>query len=109
MTEKQFDIAYTATGAWFFLTEYELIRNWRDDKYSLVDFIFKTGSDTEKSGTVTRVNAVLRIIENNMDKNVLEKIKESPKISKEHPDARKLAELLLKKYHQNLNESGEVK
>ena len=32
MTEKQFETAFTAAGAWFFLTEYELIKNWKAQK-----------------------------------------------------------------------------
>ena len=41
MTEKQFETAFTAAGAWFFLTEYELIKNWKGQKDTLIDLIFK--------------------------------------------------------------------
>lgn len=48
MTEKQFETAFTAAGAWFFLTEYELIKNWKGQKDTLIDLIFKTGIDSER-------------------------------------------------------------
>lgn len=105
MTEKQFETAFTAAGAWFFLTEYELIKNWKGQKDTLIDLIFKTGIDSERKGTVTRVNAIKRIIESNMAKLALEKIRNSSKIIENHSDAKELVELLLKKYHSTDKES----
>ena len=48
MTEKQFETAFTAAGAWFFLTEYELIKNWKGQKDTLIDLIFKNGNCYKK-------------------------------------------------------------
>lgn len=98
MTKKQFETAFTAAGAWFFLTEYELIKNWTDDKDKLIGLVSKTGMNSERQGTVTRINAVKRIINNSMDKFALEKIRDSSKIEATHFDSKELAELLLKKY-----------
>lgn len=99
MTDSQFEDAFTSAGGWFFLTEYELIKNWQKEKDELIDLIYKTNSDSEKAGTVTRVNAIRRIIDNKMDKKALEKIRDSERIKNDHPDSSVLAELLLRKYH----------
>lgn len=65
----------------------------------MIDLLFNTGFDSDKQATKTRVNAVLRIIKGNNGKNALGRIRDSTKISKEHPDAKQLAEFLLNKYH----------
>lgn len=99
MKENSFETAFTAAGGWFFLTQYEVIRGWSRDKHELIDLLFNAGFDSDKQVTETRVNAVLRIIKNNNGKNALEKIRNSTKINREHPDAKQLAEFLLIKYY----------
>ncbi len=99
MNDKQFETAFSSAGGWFFLNEYELIKNWKKGKRELIHFIFQTGIDSNFEGTKTRVNAALRIINDNTDERALEKIRDSRIINEKHPDAKELAELLLKKYH----------
>ncbi len=96
MTDTQFNDAITTAGKWFFLTQYELIRN-SSANTNLVDLIYKAGFDTDKSGTSARVSAVKRIIQDSMDKKALLDIAAS-QINNEHPDTKELANLLLKKY-----------
>ena len=77
ITDKQFDDSFTSAGGWFFLNEFKTIYKWTDEKDKLIDRVYKKGYDSDKSGTRTRVNNVLRIIENNRAKEALIKIRDS--------------------------------
>lgn len=92
MTDKQFDDSFTAAGGWFILTQFEKIADWKGEKSALVDEIFLEGFDSKRTGTNTRVSSVLRLIRNDRGKEALEKIKDSDRINKTHPEAKKKAE-----------------
>ena len=97
ITDKQFNDAFTAAGGWFFLTQYETIKNWTHDKASLIEHIFTQGFDSKIIGSKTRISSALRIIENGRTEEALLKIRASDKINKQHPEARQLANALLEK------------
>ena len=97
ITEKQFEDAFTACGGWFFLTQYETIANWTGSKEALIEHIFEQGFDNKMSGSRTRVSSALRIIENNCVEKALLKIRDSDRMNKQHPEARRLAQELLNK------------
>ena len=98
ITDKQFDDAFTAAGGWFILTQFEEVYNWKSDKDKLIDRMYSKGFDNAKSGTRTRVNSLLRIIENNRSRDALLKIRDSRAINRTHPEAFDLANELLKRF-----------
>ena len=99
MNDKQFDDAFTSAGGWFFLTQYETIADYNGEMEDLINYMFTKGFDADKSGTRTRVSAVLRIVKNQRDKEALEKIRDSIRINAEHPEAESLAsEILAKRF-----------
>ena len=98
ITDKQFDDAFTAAGGWFILTQFEEVYNWKGDKDGLIDYMYTKGFDKSRSGTRTRVNCLLRIIENKRSKDALLKIRDSRFINKAHPGAFGMAKELLSKY-----------
>lgn len=98
MTEKQYEDAITAAGKWAFLKAYETVKNWHGEKSDLIHNVFRMGFDTCKSGSTTRVNSILRIIDERMDKRALEEIRDSKFVNRQHPEAHNLAEDLLHRY-----------
>lgn len=98
ITDKQFNDAFTAAGGWFFLTQFELINNWKGSKAELIDRIYQSGFDAKRSGSYTRVSSSLRMIESNRAKEALLKIKGSKLINHSHSEAESLASDLLAKY-----------
>ena len=99
MTDKQFNDAFTSVGGWFFLKYFETIYNWRRTRSELIDQLYLEGFDTKRTGTQTRVNNAIRLIDNHKGKEALLKIRESTRINNEHPEARSLAEALISKYY----------
>ena len=95
MTDKQFNDAFTAAGGWFFLTQYETIKNWSDSKEALIEHIFSKGFDSKIRGSKTRVSSALRIIENEREEDALIKIRDSERINSQHPEAKAMADKLL--------------
>lgn len=85
-------------GLWFFVNEYETIRNWRGDSEELLDKLFKEGFDSKPSGTSTRISCTKALIESGMDEQALLYVKESKRLAKEHPEAPDMALDLLEKY-----------
>ena len=62
ITDKQFDVAYTAAGWWFFLTQFHLIKSWVGSKAELIDLTYcKGGFDSEMTGNNTRVSRSLNM------------------------------------------------
>lgn len=100
ITDKQFDDAFTAAGGWFILTQFETVYEWRGDKRDLVDQLYLEGFDKARTGTTTRVNSLMRIIDNGRGKEALEKIRDSAYINRTHPEAFSMANKLIKKYYQ---------
>ena len=99
ITDKQFEDSFTAVGGWFFLINFETMYNWRGTKNELIDKLFAEGFDANRSGTTTRVSSSLRIIENNRGEEALVKIRNSARINQQHPDAKRMADFLLKQYY----------
>ena len=97
MNDKQFDDAFTAAGGWFILIQFEIIADWKGEKSKLVDDLFKEGFDNKRTGTNTRVSSIIRLIDNNRGKEALEKIRDSAIINKTHPEAKKLAEDIIRR------------
>ncbi len=97
ITDKQFDDAFTAAGGRFILTQYEEIANWKGSKADLIELMYLKNFDKVITGAQTRVNSVLRIINNGRGKEALEKILDSKTINKQHPEAYQMALNLLHK------------
>jgi len=96
MTDKQFDDAFTAAGGWFILTQFEIIVDWKGEKSNLIDELYEKGFDKKRTGTTTRVSSIMRILENNRGKEALEIIRDSTNINRIHPEAKKIAEDIIK-------------
>lgn len=79
------------SGGWFFgkyaveiFTDYNNIQNDMEIKVQLAKRIFiEAESDSKLSGTIKRVNAVLRIIENNQFEYCLQYVAKSKRIKRE--------------------------
>ena len=97
MTDKQFEDALTAAGMWFFLKEYTTIRDWNGTKVDLIEKLYLEGFDRDISGTRTRTNASIRIIDEGRAKEALERIRDSKIVNRKHPEAEKLAADLIAK------------
>ena len=98
ITDKQFEDAFTATGGWFFLTQFELIKAWAGNKSELVDMIYSKGFDAKRTGSNTRVSSSIRIIDAGRGKEALVKIRDSKLINRQHPETEQMASALLSKY-----------
>ncbi|MDB2110732.1 hypothetical protein PMW03_11310 [Clostridium paraputrificum] len=98
MDDKKFENAFNSAGAWFILNQIEEFLDWDEgDKSTLIKNMHAKGFDDEVIGTRTRVNAILRLIKNGWVKRALEKIQTSEKINRMHPEARMLAEDIIKR------------
>lgn len=97
MTDKQFNDAFTAAGGWFILTQYDKIADWKGERSYLVDELYRVGFDSKRSGTNTRVASTLRIINNGRGKEALEKIMNSKRINRAHPEAENIAIEIIKR------------
>ena len=95
MDGKQFEDAFTAAGGWFLLTQYAEIADWTGETGDLVDCMYAKGFDADRSGSNTRVRAVLRILREGRGREALEKVRDSARINRTHPEAQGLAEALL--------------
>lgn len=98
ITDKQFEDAFTAAGGWFIVTQFEIVLNWTGTKADLIDKLYLIGFDKNRTGTNTRVSSLTRIIEHNRGKEALEKVRDSKRINRAHPEAENLAKNLLSKY-----------
>lgn len=100
ITDKQFEDAFTAAGGWFILTQFETVYEWTGEKSGLIERLYLKGFDKDKSGTSTRVSSLMRIIEHGRGREALERIRDSSRINKAHPEAYSMASSLIKKYYQ---------
>ena len=85
-------------GLWFFVCEYETIRNWRGSSEELLDRLFEEGFDSKPTGTSTRISCTKALIESGMDEQALLYVRDSKRLAKEHPEASEMALGLLAKY-----------
>lgn len=105
ITKDQFITAYRSAGLWFVVIYMEVfllsINELRDDvlKTKIIEEIYNKGknSDKDESGTRTRVNSLLRIIEGNRVIEALEVAIHSTRLSNDYPDGINLAKDLLKR------------
>ena len=87
-----------SVGLWFFVCEYETIRNWHGSSDQLRDNLFAKGFDSKPSGTSTRISCTKALINSGMDKQALLYVKDSKRLASEHPEAPDMALGLLEKY-----------
>ena len=87
-----------SVGLWFFVCEYETIRNWRGSSEELLDRLFEEGFDSKPTGTSTRISCTKALIESGMDEQALLYARDSKRLAKEHPEASEMALGLLAKY-----------
>lgn len=103
ISNDEFTTFYTAAGGWFIITAFEQVYDWNKNqnfsKDTLIDNIFNLGFDTERTGSTTRVNALLRLIKGDAGKEALEKSRDSSRINNSHPNAYALADGLIQKYY----------
>ena len=97
MTDKQFNDAFTAAGGWFLLSQFETIADWIGSKAALIDHLYTKGFDAKPSGTSARVSSVLRLIDEKRVEDAIVKCRDSKNINRVHPEARQMAEDILKR------------
>ncbi|HEY9059214.1 MAG TPA: hypothetical protein VIO64_01740 [Pseudobacteroides sp.] len=106
MTDKQFDDAFTAAGAWFVglysevvLANIEKLNDDREFKKQFIQSIYSKGNgpDKNETGTNVRVNSLMRIINSRRIIEALEKIIDSSRVKKDFPEAVIEANKLLEK------------
>lgn len=97
MDEKQFNDAFTTAGGWFIADYFLLAKMWKRSNTELAEVIYYNDkTDSDISGTKARVNALMRIIKGEKEKEALMKICHSDKIAKEHPESIVIAANILK-------------
>ena len=84
-------------GSWFLLTQVECILDWTAEDSLLAETLYQKGFDRDLSGTRTRVNAIRRLIENDMLGAAIEYIGNSPNVNRAHPEAHQLAQDVLER------------
>lgn len=85
-------------GLWFFVCEYEIIRNWQGDYSELIKLLYAEGFDSKPSGTATRISSTKALIEHGMDEAALLHVRGSKRLAKDHPEAEAIVQDLLAKY-----------
>lgn len=103
ISSYEFTTYYTTAGGWFIITAFEQVYDWTKNptfsKNTLIDNIFDLGFDSKRSGSVARVNALIKLIEGDAGKEALEKSRDSSRINSAHPNASSLADGLINKYY----------
>lgn len=106
ITYLQFEQAYRSAGGWFlalymeaFLLRIKDLNNDLDNKKKLIDEIYNNGDgpDNDRSGTITRVNAMMRIINGKRVMDALEKAAFSEKLLNEFYEAYETANVLIER------------
>lgn len=87
-----------SAGLWFFVREYETIRDWKGSSKDLLDRLFKEGFDSRPTGTSTRISCTKALIDSGMDEQALLYVKDSKRLAIDHPEAAEMAIYLLSKY-----------
>ena len=98
MTDAQFKTAFTAAGGWFIVTQFETVYLWRGTREELGDQLYRQGFDNDRTGTSARTSALLRIIKEGRAREALVRIRDSDKINRDHPEAKKMASDLISRY-----------
>ena len=110
MTDKQFDDAFTAAGAWFIglyadvvMVKIENLNTDKDFKKTFIQNIYNNGKgpDKNETGTNVRVNSLMRIINGGRIIEALKKITDSARVKKDFPQAVVEAKILLNKLYTN--------
>lgn len=96
LTDRQFENAFTSAGGWFIVSQYRLISESTLDQQNLLNRLFAQKFDSDVRGTRTRLSAVKRIIRGGRVREAMEKIRDSEKINNEHPNAKEMAEEILR-------------
>ncbi|MGL5646246.1 MAG: hypothetical protein ACRDDY_00210 [Clostridium sp.] len=102
ITEDQFKRAYQSAGVGFicehvkFFLENKVRLEDRDEKRKIIEDIFKRSNDRYITGTRTRVNALLKIVQADRVKDGLHDILKSKRAKEMYPEAVKEVEELLK-------------
>ena len=109
MTDKQFNDAFTAAGAWFIALYSEVVignierLNYdKDYKKQFIQNIYNDGNgpDKDESGTNVRINSLMRVINGGRIIEALEKIVNSKRVAKDFKEAIVEAEKLLTQINQ---------
>ena len=87
-----------SAGMWFFVKEYEIIRNWSGSNEDLLEVMFAEGFDSKPRGTNTRISCTKSIIKDGQDKMALQACREAKVLASQHPEAPSMARALLEKY-----------
>jgi len=95
MTDAQFKNSFTAAGGWFIVSQYRLIAESNLPSSELLDRLFAQGFDADLSGTKARLAATRRIIREDRVREAMEKIRDSVKINRVHPEAHDMAQEIL--------------
>ena len=97
MDDKQFKNACKSAGTWFIANYFLLAKMWSGNRKKLVEIIYNNDkTDADIRWTRTRVNALFRIIENGREIEALQKVVNSAKTAKLHPESLIIAENILK-------------
>ncbi|MGL4850618.1 MAG: hypothetical protein ACRC28_17135 [Clostridium sp.] len=103
ITEDQFKRAYQSAGVGFicehikFFLENRARLEDRDEKRKIIEDIFQNSNDKYITGTRTRVNALLKIVQADRVNDGLNDILKSKRAKEMYPEALKEVEELLRK------------
>lgn len=79
-----------SVGKWFFVKYFQEAYSNRDDKKALIDLLYNEGFDKDISGTTTRVNCMIRIIDSGCSQEAFRIIEDSDRMHIDHPELSKL-------------------
>lgn len=85
-TEKQIKRLLNSTGKWFFIKYFEDVYSNRENKEHLIKRLYCEGFDKDITGTSTRVNCMIRLINSDCLADALQIIADSKRLCKDHPD-----------------------
>ena len=87
-----------SVGLWFFVCQYETIRNWQGSSADLLETLYSAGFDSSRGGTSIRLNCSRALIDGGADKAALVYALKSKRLAKDHPEAPEMIRELLDKY-----------
>ena len=84
LSDREFDEAFSATGARFFVSNYEYISdNVSLVKTILIDALYPLGYDANRNGTSTRISSFKKLLNDNNGIKALKKVASSSKLDKD--------------------------
>lgn len=86
LTEKQVKRLLNSTGKWFFVKHFEDVYSSMENKERLIKRLYDEGFDKDITGTSTRVNCMIRLINSDCMAYALQNIADSKRLRKDHPD-----------------------